>query len=212
MSPSIAGATTTGADVARTGRGHDVAGQAVGHRAEPVRRRRRHDDRVGRVADDDVADPAVRQEVEQLGLDRVARQRRERQRTDEAGRGRGQHDRHVGALGAQEAEQLDGLVGGDRAGHAKADEAPGQRPPPPSSVPVTQPQFERLAAADLGVQDGQALERQVGVDGVDALERARPGRGGQAAGQDRPDVGRGDAVGIGQLGRTRSSRPAARAW
>ena len=45
MSPSIAGATTTGADGREAGGGHDVAGQAVGHRAEPVGGRRRDDDR-----------------------------------------------------------------------------------------------------------------------------------------------------------------------
>ena len=50
------------------------------------------------------------------------------------------------------------------------------------------------------MEDGQALERQVGVDGVDAVERARPRRGGQAAGQDGPDVGRRDVVGVGELG------------
>ena len=65
MSPSIAGATTTGAEVARQRGGHDVAGQPVGHRAQPVRGRGRHDDRVGRVGDDDVADPPVGEQVEQ---------------------------------------------------------------------------------------------------------------------------------------------------
>ena len=36
------------------------------------------------------------------------------------------------------------------------------------------PELERLAAADLGMEDREALERQVGVDRVDALERRRP--------------------------------------
>ena len=36
-------------------------------------------------------------------------------------RGRGQHHRHVGALGAQQAQQLDRLVGRNRARHAQPD-------------------------------------------------------------------------------------------
>ena len=55
-------------------------------------------------------------------------------------------------------------------------------------VIVTEAQLQRLAAADLGVEDREAPERQVGVDRVDALEAAGPRRGRQAAGQDRPDV------------------------
>ena len=39
--------------------------------------------------DDDVANPSVGEEFEDLGLDRVAGQRGERQRTHESGRGRG---------------------------------------------------------------------------------------------------------------------------
>ena len=62
------------------------------------------------------------QEVQDVGLDGVARQRREGQRADEAGRRRGEHHDDVGALGAQASEQLDRLVGGDRAAHAEADQ------------------------------------------------------------------------------------------
>ena len=57
--------------------GHHVTGQSAGHRTEPVGGRRRHDDRVGRVGDDDVADPSVGEEIEHLDLDRVARERGE---------------------------------------------------------------------------------------------------------------------------------------
>ncbi len=74
----------------------------------------------------------------------------------------------VGALGAEEPQQLDGLVGRDRAGHAEPDE------PAVEPAASCQAQLERLAAADLGVEDGQALERQVGVDGVDAVEARAP--------------------------------------
>ena len=173
MSPSIAGATTTGAPGREAGGGHDVAGQAVGHRPEPVRGGRRDDDRVGRVADDDVADPAVGQQLQQVGLDRVARQRLERERPDELGRGRRQHHRDVGALGLEQAQQLDRLVGGDRAGDARA---PMRRPGAGArrAAASRQAQLERLAAADLGVQDREALERQVRVDRVDALAAPAP--------------------------------------
>ena len=64
MSPSIAGATTTGARVARHGRGDGVAGEPVGHRPQPARGRRRDDERVGGVGDHDVADPLVGQQRE----------------------------------------------------------------------------------------------------------------------------------------------------
>ena len=89
-------------------------------RRASARSRARRRSRRPLSADDDVPDPAVGQQVEQVGLDRVARQRRERQRADEPRRGRGQHHRDVGALGAQQAQQLDRLVGGDRARSRRA--------------------------------------------------------------------------------------------
>ena len=55
-------------------------------------------------------------------LDRVPAQRLERQRRDEPRRGRRQEDDDVGALGLEQADQLDGLVGGDRAGDAERDQ------------------------------------------------------------------------------------------
>ena len=106
---------------------------------------------------------------------------------DEPGRRRRQQDDDVGALGLEEAEQLDGLVGGDRAGDAERDQPAGEAAA--SRAHREQPELERLAAADLGVEDREALERQVRVDRVDALERPGPRRGRQAAGQDRLDVG-----------------------
>ena len=122
MSPSIAGATTIGARRGEDRGGHDVPGEPVGHRAEPVRGRGRDHDRIGGVGDHDVADPPVGEQLEDVRLDRMARQRRERERADEPRRGRAEHHGDVGALGAQEPEQLDGLVGGDRAGDAEGDE------------------------------------------------------------------------------------------
>src|SRR5262245_17583784 len=62
-----------------------------------------------------------------------------------------------------------------------------------------QAQLERLAAADLGVEDREALERQVGVDRVDPVEGPGPRRRGQAAGQDRLDVARRDPRRVGEL-------------
>ena len=129
MSPSIAGATTTGADDARHGGGHDVPGEAVGHRPQPVRGRRRDDDRIGGVGDHDVADPAVREQVEDVGLDGVAAQGRERQRPDERVAAGVSITDHVGALGAEQAEQLDRLVRGDRAGDPEPDQPAGEAAP-----------------------------------------------------------------------------------
>ena len=54
------------------GRGDDVGGEPVGHRPQPVGRRRGDEDRVGRVGREDVADPAVGEEVEHLGVDVAA--------------------------------------------------------------------------------------------------------------------------------------------
>ena len=88
----------------------------------PGRRRR-----VCRVRDHDVADPAVRQEIEHVALDRVARQCRERQRPDEPGRRRREQDDDVRALGGQQPEQLDRLVCRDGAGHPEGDEPPLER-------------------------------------------------------------------------------------
>ena len=52
---------------------HHVPGQSVGHRPQEVRGRGRHHDRVGAIGDDDVPDPAVRQQLEDVGLDRMPR-------------------------------------------------------------------------------------------------------------------------------------------
>ena len=139
-----------------------------------------------------------------VGLDRVARQRRERQRPDERASPTGVSIADdVGALGAQQPEQLDRLVGGDRAGDAEPDQ--------PALEPAAsrQPELEPLAAGDLGVEDREALERQVGVDRVDALEAACPRRRRQPAGQDRADVGRG-ARRSGRRARAGSARAARR--
>ena len=128
-------------------------------------------------------------------LDRVAAQRRERQRRHEAGRRRGEQDLHVGALGPEQPEQLGGLVRGDRAGDPEADE-PASRagrvtPGPASSGSPPLTSAWRMARP-LRVRSGS-------ID-VDALERPGPRRGRQPAGQDRPDVAGLDAARVGELG------------
>ena len=196
------------------GREHGVVGDPAGHRAQPAGGRRGHDDGVGRVGDDDVPDPLVGEEVEDVGLHGVARQRLERQRADEAGRRRGEHDDDVGALGGQAPQQLDRLVGGDRAAHPEADQ-PALETAAPRRGPVRRSPaagLHRRPARDLRVEDRQALEREVGVDDVDALDAAGPRRGGQAAGQDRADVLGLVPAASASSARTFASSPDARAW
>ncbi len=92
------------------GREHGVVRDPAGHRAQPAGRRRGHDDGVRGVGDDDVPDPLVGEEVQDVGLDRVPGQGLEGQRPDEAGRGRREHHRDIGALGGEAAQELDRLV------------------------------------------------------------------------------------------------------
>ncbi len=150
--------------------GDDVGGEPVGHRAEPVRGRRRDDDRVGAVADDDVADPAVGEQVEQVGLDGVARQRPEGQRADEPRRRRRQHDRDVGPLGRQEAQQLHRLVGGDRPGDPEPDE------PPLEPTAHDSPSSSRWPPTTSAWRIARPLSVSSGIDGVDAFELRGPRR------------------------------------
>ena len=69
-------ATTTGADVARQVAGDDVGSQPVRHRAQPVGGGGRHDDHVRRIGGDHVADPTIREEIQDVrvhGGDRAQR-------------------------------------------------------------------------------------------------------------------------------------------
>ncbi len=84
MSPSIAGATTTGALVARQVAVTTSPARPLAIAASKFAVAGATTIGVGRVGDDDVPDPAVGQEIEDVGLDRVPRQGREGQRTDEA--------------------------------------------------------------------------------------------------------------------------------
>ena len=210
MSPSIAGATTTGADDARQVAVTTSPGQTGGHRASQCA----------------VAGATTMASAVSATTMWPIRPSGSRSRTsvstgwrDSAANDSGPTKRvadgvsitdDVGALGAQEAQQLDGLVGGDRAGDAEPDEPTAEAAVAPARS--RQAQLERLAAADLGVEDGQTLERQVGVDGVDVGDAGRPRRRGQAAGQDRPDVRVGDAVRVGQLASDAREEPVTSAW
>ena len=104
------------------GREHGVVRDPAGHRPQPAGGGRGHDDRVGGVGDDDVPDPLVGEEVEDVGLDGVPGQGLERQRPDEPGRRRREHHDDVGALRGQAAQELDRLVRRDRAADAEPDQ------------------------------------------------------------------------------------------
>ena len=100
-----------------------------------------------------LAEPRVRDglgAVPQRRPGRLGRQRRERQRADEAGGARGQHRGDVGAGVDQPAADLDGLVGGDAPGDAEDDPAPGRSRPAgpvaarPSAAPSTGRHRRRL--------------------------------------------------------------------
>ena len=95
-----------------------------------MRGRRGDDDRVRRVGDDDVADPPVGQQREDVGLDRVTRKGRERERADERVADGDEHHDDVGAFRAKEPQQFDRLVRGDRAGDAERDQPPVEPPRP----------------------------------------------------------------------------------
>ena len=83
MSPSMAGATTTGAVARQAGGRDDVVGQTAGHRRQPARGGRRDQDQVGGVGGDDVRDALVGQQLERVGHRPAAGERLERERPDE---------------------------------------------------------------------------------------------------------------------------------
>ena len=68
-----------------------------------------------------------------------------------------------------------------------------------ADIGLSRRDVETALQAPLGVQDREALERQVGVDGLDAVERARPRHGRQAAGQHDVHVARSDVARIREL-------------
>ncbi len=114
ISVCIAGATTSGADEASTGRREQVVGHAGGKAGKRVRGRGRDDDEVGRLPDRDVAD--LRDAFVEVGVDRVAADRLERRTADESQRRLRRDDVHVVAGEHEFANDRDGLVRGDAAG------------------------------------------------------------------------------------------------
>jgi hypothetical protein len=107
------------------GRGDDVVGEAVREPRDRVRRRGRDDERVDAVRELDVLDLARAAlgapRAPQVGVHRAVRERLERERRDEAGRGRG--ERHldlVAALG-EAPDELERLVRRDAPGDAEQD-------------------------------------------------------------------------------------------
>ena len=215
ISPSIAGATTTGAAVARQAAVTASPARPVAIAASQWAVAGRDDDRIGAVGDDDVADPLVRQEAADVGLDGVAGQRRERQRRRRSGSRTGVIRTTTSAPSSRRRRTRSAaLYAAIEPVTPTAIRRPARRPAPPRCrAHAGQPELERLAAADLGVEDREALEGQVGVDRVDALERRAPtapptGRrsgspGRRAARRRRPPPAR---------ARTRAIRPSASAW
>ncbi len=85
MSPSMAGATTTGALVARQAAVTVSFAIPFAIEPEPAGRGGRDHKRVGRVRDHDVADPLVGEQAQDIRLDGVSRERREREWTRRTG-------------------------------------------------------------------------------------------------------------------------------
>ena len=128
MSPSIAGATTTGADVAR-----QVA--VTTSAASPCAMAPSQWAVAGATTTTSAASAVITWPIRPSGSrsrtsasHRPPAERRQGERRDEARRRRRHEHHHVGALGAQEAQQVHGLERGDRAGDAERDEASGEAP------------------------------------------------------------------------------------
>ena len=123
MSPSIAGATTTGAEVAR-----QVAVTTSPARPAAIAPSQCAVAGATRIASAESAAtmwpirPSGRR-LEHVVLDRVAGQRGEGQRRDEPGRRRREQGDDLGALGLEGADELGRLVRRDRAGDAQGDQA-----------------------------------------------------------------------------------------
>ena len=122
ISPSIAGATTTGAEVARQA-------AVIGSPARPPAIAPSHWAVAGATTIASALSATTMwpirpsgQQAEDVALDRVAAQGRERERGDEPAGGRREQDLDVGALGPEQADELGRLVSRDRAGDPEADE------------------------------------------------------------------------------------------
>ena len=96
-------------------------GQALGHAREDIGGGRRDDQQVGFARQADMAHLAFIGQREEIAIDLVAGQRRERERRHELGAGRGQHHAHAGTAFAQTADQIEALVSCDTARDEKQD-------------------------------------------------------------------------------------------
>ena len=114
ISVCIAGATTSGAAVARTVVPSRSSARPAASFASVFAVAGRDDDQVGGLPERDVAH--LGDALVEVGVDRVAADRLERRPADEAQRGRGRHDVHVVAREHERAHDADGLVGRDAAG------------------------------------------------------------------------------------------------
>ena len=123
-----------GVHAAVHGRGHDyrhgsgqaggrdgIAGQAIGHGAEPVGRGRGHDYGLDIVGGGNVADAPVAPERQNVRVDRVAAECLERERADELDRGSRHQHSNVGPFVLEHAQEIHGLVRRDRTGDAQGD-------------------------------------------------------------------------------------------
>ncbi len=94
---------------------------SAGHLGEQVGRRRRDDQEVGVARQADVADLLLVVEIEQVGEHALRRQRADRKRRHELGRGARHHGAHGGAALAQPADEVEALVGGNAAADEEQD-------------------------------------------------------------------------------------------
>ena len=103
-----------------------VVGDAVGHFAERGGRGGGHDEDIGPAPEIDVAVPTAVAPVEKVAHHGVLRKGGEGEGRDELFAGGGDDHLHFGALAHEEADEGAGFVGGDAAGDAEHDVAPGE--------------------------------------------------------------------------------------
>ena len=128
-------------------RGDDVTRHAVRHGTQPVRRRRRHEHRVGGVRGDDVPDAPVRLELEGVEHHRSSAERLEREWPQEPRRAVGHEHLDVRARGLQLAHELSGLVCRDGPADPQHDEATVERPRVAVHAPVPTRRSARTSSA-----------------------------------------------------------------
>ena len=119
-------------------RGRQTVGQAMRHFGQDIGRRRRHQHQVGLPRQADMPHLAFVGELKQVLVNLLAAERGERQGGDEPGAALAEHATHGGALGAQTADGVQALVGGDAARNDQKDAFSIQH--------ATSPQSSRLGA------------------------------------------------------------------